>query len=145
MPLTYASLTPSDAAAVRMLGLATPELHVHAGAPAYYPEAHLQNLFTSPTDIYLGAKNGDTLAGYFLATYNPYLQEAYLIDMVVQPEYRGQGVATKLFQMAFKLLHERNCAWAWGLVHEDNLAMMNIMDQKGFSRGRTFVLYSTEL
>jgi ribosomal protein S18 acetylase RimI-like enzyme len=143
MSFTVENLTPNDAPEVRALGLQTPELHLNASQPIYYEEEDLRSLFTSPTDIYLAARSEGELAGYFIGTFNPYLKEAYMIDLVVKPEFRGQGVATALFQQAFKLLKERGAGWAWGLVHEDNAAMMQILEKKGFTRGRKFSVYFT--
>jgi ribosomal protein S18 acetylase RimI-like enzyme len=135
------NLTADDCAEVRKLGLSTEELHIDNGTPEYYSIEMLRDFFSSPTDIYLAARVDGTLAGYFLINFNPYLKEAYLIDLVIKPEFRGLGIATLFFDRVFELLKERDCIWAWALVHQDNKKMMEIFEKKGFYKGREFTFF----
>lgn len=135
------NLIKEDAYGVREIGLSTEELHIGNGTPDYYTTEMLQNFFSSPTDIYLAARVNDKLAGYFLVNFNPYLKEAYLIDLVIKPEYRGLGIASLFFKKVFELLKERDCIWAWALVHQDNKRMMEIFEKKGFYKGREFTFF----
>jgi ribosomal protein S18 acetylase RimI-like enzyme len=134
----------ADLDEVIALGLATPELHVQAEEAIYYSKENLLGFIKSPHDIYLVAKVNNNFAGYRLATFNPYLKEAYLIDMVVRPEYRGLGIASKLYNKTFEMLDERDCEWAWALVKESNTKMMEVMKKKGFTKGSTFKFYFKE-
>jgi ribosomal protein S18 acetylase RimI-like enzyme len=138
-------ITEQYVSEIRTLGLSTVELHVNEGEPEYYSEAALRSFIKSPNDIYLAALAGEILAGYFLVTYNPYLKEAYLIDMVVKPEFRGQGVANRFFHTAIEQLKAKGCTWTWALVHEDNAKMMEIMEKKGFVKGKKFVFFHKQL
>lgn len=135
------NLTANDAPEVRELGLATEELHIDNGTPEYYTVEMLRDFFSSPTDIYLAARVDDMLAGYFLINFNPYLKEAYLVDLVIKPQFRGMEIATLFFNKVFQLLKERDCIWAWALVHQDNKKMMEIFEKKGFYKGREFTFY----
>lgn len=140
-PITIQNLTKEDVKEVRALGLSTPELQIGNEQPEYYLEETLLSFIQSPHDIYFSAKSGDTLAGYFLGSINPYLKEAYLVDMVVKPEFQGHGIARMFFDEALKKLKAEDCVWAWALVHEDNKKMQEILEKKGFTKGRKFNLF----
>lgn len=135
------TLTASDLGPVRALGLATPELQVVNDEPDYYSLDMLRSFIQSPNDIYLAAKLDTELLGYLLVSYNPYLKEAYFIDLVVKNEFRNQGIASRFYQKAFEMLSERGCNWAWAIVHEDNTHMMKILERKGFTKGRKFQFF----
>lgn len=132
------TIRKEDIPEIIALGLATPELHIESDEAAYYSADMLESFITSPNDIFLAAKIDNKLAGYFLGTYNPFLKEAYLIDLVVKPEFRNMKVASVLLSTCFTMLREKGCLWAWCLVHEDNEAMMQILQKKGFAKGRKF-------
>lgn len=133
------NIREEDLKEIVALGLSTPELHVQPDHPEYYQVSTLKEFIKSPDDIHLVARINGKLAGYRLATFNKYLKEAYLIDMVVKPEYRGQGVASKLYEKTFALLNEKGCVWAWALVKEDNTRMLEVIKKKGFEHGSKFV------
>ena len=139
--ITIANIQEQDIPEIYALGLSTPEVQVVTGEPDYYPEEMLKSLITSPHDIYLAAKCDGKLAGYILGSYNPYLKEAYLIDLVVKTEYRGNGIATLFFNKINETLKEKGCIWVWSLVHEDNEKMMKILEKKGFTKGRDFTFF----
>jgi ribosomal protein S18 acetylase RimI-like enzyme len=61
--------------------------------------------------------------------------------MVVKPEYRNHGVATKLYKKTFELLNEKGCFWAWTLVKEGNERIAEVLTQKGFTKGNRFNAY----
>lgn len=138
--IIISSIEDSDLDEIVDLGLNTPELHVQEeGKTAYYyPKDILASFIKSTNDIHLVAKINGKIAGYRLGTYNPYLKEAYLIDMVVKPEYRNRGVANALYKETFRLLDEKGCEWAWALVKPTNKPMAQILTKKGFKKGTEF-------
>lgn len=135
------NITKNDVPQIVKLGLATKELHLEDNAPAYYSEGDLKRFIGSKNDIYLVAKFENKIAGYLLATFNPFLKEAYLIDVVVKSEYRKKGVATSLMKEAFLLLNKRKCNWIWALVKENNERMFKVLKKKGFSKGAKFNVF----
>lgn len=141
MNIQITNITNDEVFAVRELGLNTPELHIQNGEPDYYSVEMLQSFITSPHDIYLAAYVDNVFAGYFLVSYNPYLKEAYLIDLVIKQEFRGLGITSQFFIELAEKLKERGCQWAWALVHQDNDKMMEIFKNKGFIKGRSFTFY----
>ena len=80
-------LSKEDIPEVVSLGLSTQELHMQDETPIYYTKEDLERFIQSSNDIALVAKVDGNFAGYRLATFNPYLREAYLIDTVVKCKY----------------------------------------------------------
>lgn len=138
--ITIGNITAEDIDEIIQLGKSTPELHINDD-PEYYSKEMLLSFIQSPNDIYLIAKADGKLAGYFLGTYNPYLKEAYFIDIVVKSDYRGQGIASAFYKKAFEMLKEKGCVWAWTLVHEDNENMKQVVQKKGFIPGKKFQFF----
>ncbi len=136
------NIQEGDIEEIRQIGLTTPELQVQDGdEPRYYPYEVLRAFIKSPNDIYLVAKIDGKIAGYIIVTFNPYLKEAYIIDIVVKSEFRGQSISSLLFAEVFKRLKGKGCRWAWLLVKEDNANMMEVVKKKGFEKGIKFRLF----
>lgn len=135
---TVTPAQPGDVPEIVKLGLATPQLQVDLGQPVYYQKKQLVALTTSPTDIFLAAKVDSVLAGYVIVTYNPYLTEAYLIDIALKPEFRHQGLGSALLNEVMRRLYAKGCGWCWTLVHEDNTYMQSYIQKHGFTRGKKF-------
>lgn len=135
------NIQEEDIDEIIQMGLSTPELHVQDETPAYYSKDMLTSFIKSPKDIYLVTKINGEIAGYRLATYNPYLQEAYLIDMVVKPKYRRLGVAIKLYIKTFEILNKTDCQWIWVLAKERNEKIKEILKKQGFMKGEHFTLF----
>ena len=132
------NIKEEDLDEIIQIGLTTPELQVAEESPGYYPKEMLESFIQSPDDIYLVAKIDGKIAGYRIATYNKYMKEAYLSDIVVKPEYRGHGVATKLYEKTFEILNKKKCYWIWALVRDTNTNMSGILQKKGFHKGEKF-------
>lgn len=135
------NIQESDVAEIVKLGLSTKELHLQEEMAIYYDEDEIKSFIKSPDHIYLVAKVDGKIAGYRLAIFNPFLLEAYLMDLVVKPEFRGIGVANTLYERTFEILREKKCEWAWTLVKEDNERMMKILPKKGFVKGSKFQVF----
>lgn len=129
------NIKQADLPEIVKLAMVTKELHLQDGKPAYYSVKELKSFIKSRSDIHLAAKVGQKLAGYRLATYNRHLREAYLMDLVVKPEFRGMGVASALYQKTFKLLNHWGCQLTWVLTHEDNKLIQQVLQNFGFTKG----------
>lgn len=78
---------------------------------------------------------------YYL-TLTPVFNESYLSDIAIKSEYRGMGVGRQLFTHMEEVLKDRNISWGWALVHEDNMRMQEMLEKRGFEKGRKFFFYS---
>ncbi len=139
--IVITNITDSDVDEIIKIGLSTPELQLKADEPTYYSEEMLSSFIKSPQDIYLVAKVNGKIAGYRLATFNPFLKEAYLIDLVVKSEYRGLGVATKLYEKTFATLNTRDCHRVWVLAKEGNMKILPFLSKYNFIKGDNFTAF----
>ena len=64
----------------------------------------------------------------------------YVEDLLVAPEYRGQGVARALFAYAGQLADKRQCDRVYWLTGKDNLAARSLYDSLGHQI--PFVVYN---
>lgn len=135
------NIKEEDVSEIVKLGLNTTEIQIQDETPEYFDVKTLKKFITSPDDIYLVARIDNQIAGYRLATYNKYLQEAYLIDLVVKPEFRKMGVAEALYKKTFEILKEKKCKFVWVLAKENNEPIQNLLIKQGFKKGSTFNLY----
>ena len=69
-------------------------------------------------------------------TMRPY---AYLQDIFVHPDYRGQGVARALIQHVYDVAQQRNCDRVYWLTHESNHKARLLYDKVAKETG--FVQY----
>ena len=139
--VTIQNITDDDLDEIIQLGLDTPELHAQDETPVYYTRNELETFIQSPHDIYLVAKIDGEIAGYRLATYHPFLKEAYLLDLVVKPKFRRMGIAKKLYEKTFEILNKKDCEWVWTLVKDSNIGMQTVIEKQGFRKGSKFYFY----
>jgi len=144
-PIIIEDIKQTDVSEIVKLGLSTPEVQVQDDQPEYYSEETLKKFIKSPDDIYLVARIDGRIAGYRLATYNKYLNEAYLIDLVVKREFRKMGVAQALYKKTFHILRQKKCNWVWVLAKEDNIPIQRLLLKQGFKKGAAFRLYHREI
>lgn len=139
------NIQESDVDEIVRIGLSTRELQVQSDSNVayYYLPADLKAFIKSDDDIHLAARFDNKLIGYRLATYNRFLREGYLIDIVVKEEFRHSGVGQLLYKETIKELKRKNCQWIWALVHESNKKMMKFMEKQKFKKGRRFYFYHT--
>lgn len=110
--------------------------------PEYFSKDELMPLLQSDDDLFLKATVDGEFVGFTMITFHKFLKEAYFMDMAVKKEFRDLGVAHKLFEYVDRALKERNCKFSWALVHEENNPMMEILQKKGFKKGRKFVVFN---
>ena len=139
--ITIRQMKSGDVDEVAKLGITTKELQIDNDNFMYYQPKDILRALRSKTELCLVATNGVNLAGYFLAHLNTVFNEVYISDLVVKPEYRGQGIGQKLMNEARMILTERNIDWSWALVQEDNYPMHKFMDKQGYKKGKGFFFF----
>ncbi|MEK6256416.1 MAG: GNAT family N-acetyltransferase, partial [Chloroflexota bacterium] len=61
-------------------------------------------------------------------------ERAYLIaNVAVHPDHRRKGIARALTDAAISCLTEKQVAWCWLQVDDDNQSAINLYEQSGFS------------
>jgi len=133
-----------DLPAIVELALKTPELQDHE-EPSFLQESVLKGYIESPHDIFLSVFEGEELIGFVICPFNPYTKVAYLEDIVLKQGHRGKGLGSQLIDHLKSILESKNYLDIWGLVHEDNQGMMQLLEKRGLKKGRKFYLYDGEL
>ena len=72
-------------------------------------------------------------------TLRPY---AYLQDLFVPSQYRGQGIACKLIEHVYQVAEQRNCDRVYWLTHESNRQAQMLYDKVAKKTG--FIQYRME-
>jgi ribosomal protein S18 acetylase RimI-like enzyme len=142
--ITIKSMSEEYVQAVYDLGMSTEQLQVHEDNPAYYSVDSLRKAVKSKNEVCLVALVDGKFAGFALSHINPVFNEAYLSDVALKPEHRGGGLGSQLFNKLEQILKTKGVDWCWALVHEDNILMQEMIEKRGFEKGRKFFFYSRD-
>lgn len=85
----------------------------------------------NPSCLYLAAVDGDTLAGYIGV--QTVLDEGYINNVAVRPEYRRRGIASALITLLTETAQEVGLAFLTLEVRESNAAAISLYEKLGFS------------
>lgn len=140
--LTIKEMTDEYAQDVYDLGMSTEQLQVYEDRPAYYSVYSLKEAIKSENEVCLVALVDGKFAGFALSHINPVFNEAYLSDLALKSEYRGTGLGSQLFNKLEQTLKVKGVNWCWALIHEDNGQMQEMIEKRGFEKGRKFYFYS---
>ena len=103
-----------------------------------YPTPWSRSMFASelakPTSICLGAFEGDELAGYVINS--RYVDAWHVMNVAVDPDHRGRGVATMLLERLFDLTADDARRGYTLEVRVSNEKAISLYERLGFrSRG----------
>jgi ribosomal protein S18 acetylase RimI-like enzyme len=73
-----------------------------------------------------------------LSQYSPLSTMAYINDVVVNTQFSGKGIGSKLLQKAIELAHKEQCEKVYIERHEENLASAGMMRKASFQIVDTF-------
>lgn len=142
--VTIKLMSDENAQDVYDLGMSTEQLQIFEDRPAYYSVNSIRKAIKSENEVCLVALVNGEFAGYALSHINPVFNEAYLSDLALKSKYRGSGIGTLLFNKLEQKLKIKGVNWCWGLVHEDNPRMQEMIEKRGFEKGRKFFFYSRD-
>lgn len=99
-------------------------------------ESELQTTHTG----YFGLFEGDRLIGVVIATYTN--RRGWIDRLAVDPEFRGNGLAGELIEIAETFLHEQGALVISALIEMDNHNSIHAFEKSGFSEWKTIRYYS---
>lgn len=113
-PIVFRSARPEDGAAIWRLVQATGKLELNS--------AYFYLVFaTDFGDTCLVAERGDTVVGAVVGYHPPrHPDTAFVWQVGVLPEVRGQGLGSRLLEAWLHLPANRRCRWVTATVAEDN-------------------------
>jgi ribosomal protein S18 acetylase RimI-like enzyme len=91
-------------------------------------------LVAEQSEKIIGILLADFLAGY-----------SYLADLVVLPEHRRKGIATKLLSIYELKCKEHKMDKIAGLVQQENRRMQDYLEKKDYKKGKTLIQYQKEI
>jgi len=103
-----------------------------------YPTPWSRSMFASelakPTSICLGAFEGHELVGYVINS--RYVDAWHVMNVAVEPEHQGRGIATSLLERLFELTHDDERRGYTLEVRVSNESAIRLYEKLGFeSRG----------
>lgn len=91
---------------------------------SFFSEVYGQRSFTRVAEC------GGALVGYICMRH--VADECHLLDLAVDPDYRGRGVAGMLLNSGFEAMREEGCRFLFLEVRESNLVSRKLYEKFGF-------------
>ena len=99
-----------------------------------YPTPWSRSMFASelakPTSICLGAFEGDELVGYVINS--RYVDAWHVMNVAVDPDYQGRGIATRLLERLFELTANDGRRGYTLEVRVSNVDAIRLYERAGF-------------
>jgi [ribosomal protein S18]-alanine N-acetyltransferase len=99
-----------------------------------YPTPWSRAMFASelakPTSVCLGAFEGDLLVGY--AVNSRYVDAWHIMNVAVDPEHQGRGIATRLLERLFELTRDDQRRGYTLEVRVSNETAIHLYEKLGF-------------
>ena len=101
-----------------------------------YPTPWSRSMFASelakPTSICLGAFEGERLVGYIVNS--RYVDAWHVMNVAVDPDYQGRGIATRLLERLFELTADDDRRGYTLEVRVSNVDAIRLYEKLGFER-----------
>ncbi|MBR4953335.1 MAG: ribosomal protein S18-alanine N-acetyltransferase [Oscillospiraceae bacterium] len=91
----------------------------------------IRSELNNPSCLYLAAVDGDTLVGYIGV--QTVLDEGYINNVAVRPEYRRQGIAAALISLLVEQARAIGLAFMTLEVRESNAPAISLYEKLGFT------------
>lgn len=132
----------TDVPAIVALINATTELRDYDDGPDYMNEELFSDMMQRPDDLFIVYEINHQIVGVLIAQFNRFSRIAYIHDVCVASDHRGQGIGSQLFDYVDHYFQDKHLREIWCLVDERNQRMLDIMHARGFSQGRKFYYMS---
>ncbi len=141
--------TLSDLVSLYNLGKATPELKVSA-TEEFMDLDELRGSIETKDNVFLVAEEDNKLIGFAYANAKdkdkPFKNRyACLVYLVVVPEYRKKGVATKLYLMCEQELRKKGINFIYSWANANSGEMVKFMNKQGFAEGHKYIWMDKKL
>lgn len=126
------------------IGKSTPELKVSA-TEEFMDADEFKWSITNPNGVFLLAEKEKKVAGFIYANAKdierPFEHRyACLVYLVVIPEFRRMGIATKLYSECIKVLEKMGVTNLYGWANaEGDGEIIDFMKKQGFAKGHKYV------
>lgn len=125
--------------AVLRLATTTEEIADYEGETyAFFSRERLHAMSGSPDVLFLVATADRELAGFYIQLIQRAAGMAYIVDLVIAPEYRRWGIGERFIRAGLAFAEKEGCDEIWCIVYEQNEAAWNLFEKYGFRRGKKF-------
>jgi len=136
----------NDAEEILKILKETPELYGSKDEEIVYTPQFINGALTSPDrDLVLIAEENEKIVGFLIAELWKHKGYSYLLDIYIKPEFRRQGIASKLFEEYEKYCKDNGMNVIVGLVLMSNKTMQKWCEKHGIKRGNKFYFYEKKL
>lgn len=92
--------------------------------------------------IALVAEEKEKVIGFLFSDLSTY---SYLADLVILPEFKGRGIATKLMQEHESICKNLGIKILIGLVQSENRYMQKFLENKNFKKGKSLIQFQKSI
>lgn len=132
-------VTSADIPIIHKMGENVDEFHTSDQAPNFWPEAVLRECVARDDVYFFVAVLGDEIAGFVIVNLNRSLSKALIENIFVKPDFRRQGIGTKLAKKVIDAARSDQFQFVSVLTPPDDIAAIKTYEKAGFSRGETFL------
>src|SRR5688572_1338463 len=118
-----------DISVIYKLGENVDEFHTSDRAPNFWPEAILQNCVSKKDVYFFVAVAHDEIAGFVIANRNKSLSKTLVENIFVRPDFRGQGIGTRLVRKVIDAAKLDSCQFISVLTPPDDTAAIRVYEK----------------
>lgn len=105
----------------------------------------LKNWVTAGKDIMLVAEIEGKVAGFQLTQLHLPTRSGYLSDIAVHPDFRRQGIATRLIEEVLTRMKQQGITYVYGLTKVNNQKIHEVLNNLGFYKGEAFYWFDRQI
>jgi ribosomal protein S18 acetylase RimI-like enzyme len=129
-------MTVADVEAVAKLGNNAPELKTNDD-DMFWSKDVLER-WVKGGDVLLVADAQGKVVGFQLTQFHEPSREGYLSDIVIDPDWRGRGIGSRLVEEAERRLVSKGADYIYGLTQLHNDKIHALLEKQGYKKGSAF-------
>lgn len=141
--LVIRDMREADVAAVVAIGRGASELKTNED-DEFWDEELLKD-WVAGDDVMLVVESGGRVVGFMLTQIHKATKAGYLSDVAIHPDWRGQGIGSRLIEAVLARLKERGIQYVYGLTKVENEKIHGLLKKFGFTQGNAFYWFEKYL
>lgn len=134
----------NDVPIIYEMGSETEEFDVTDNEEIFWDKDSLDSWFDNQKDICLVAEENDQIVGFILSHIHIPTGKVEIENIFVEEAYRGQGVASELFQNLLNDYESGDAEFGVEITMEDNTKIHEFNRKMGFRRGSNVIWWDYE-
>jgi [ribosomal protein S18]-alanine N-acetyltransferase len=141
--LVIRDMREADVAAVAAIGRGASELKTNED-DEFWDEELLKD-WVAGDDVMLVVEADGQVVGFMLTQVHKATKAGYLSDVAIHPDWRGQGIGSRLIEAVLARLKERGIQYVYGLTKVENEKIHGLLKKFGFTQGNAFYWFEKYL